>query len=234
MAYEDVNSIRLLKNLFDQCRVDGEIDSSDSGDDGDFVGLSTLGPASVKPKKSEIKRSLENPLLKQLEAEPAIASMEEWEQQQVKDDEMLDTRKQPSYKIAYKQVVTTEDIYLQMGLKTPATSSCEDMIIDIDLPDETVNIDQMDLKVEAEVVNLQTPVYRLSLPLPHKVHPKKGRAEFDSDKKVLKLTMRLNRELDFVNFWRCEAMRGRSLKECKGSFIEGISKLIEEVKSGRS
>lgn len=200
MAYEDVNSIRLLKNLFDQCRVDGEIDSSDSGDDGDFVGLSTLGPASVKPKKSEIKRSLENPLLKQLEAEPAIASMEEWEQQQVKDDEMLDTRKQPSYKIAYKQVVTTEDIYLQMGLKTPATSSCEDMIIDIDLPDETVNIDQMDLKVEAEVVNLQTPVYRLSLPLPHKVHPKKGRAEFDSDKKVLKLTMRLNRELDFVNF----------------------------------
>lgn len=200
MAYEDVNSIRLLKNLFDQCRVDGEIDSSDSGDDGDFVGLSTLGPASVKPKKSEIKRILENPLLKQLEAEPAIASMEEWEQQQVKDDEMLDTRKQPSYKIAYKQVVTTEDIYLQMGLKTPATSSCEDMIIDIDLPDETVNIDQMDLKVEAEVVNLQTPVYRLSLPLPHKVHPKKGRAEFDSDKKVLKLTMRLNRELDFVNF----------------------------------
>lgn len=200
MAYEDVNSIRLLKNLFDQCRVDGEIDSSDSGDDGDFVGLSTLGPASVKPKKSEIKRSLENPLLKQLEAEPAIASMEEWEQQQVKDDEMLDTRKQPSYKIAYKQVVTTEDIYLQMGLKTPATSSCEDMIINIDLPDETVNIDQMDLKVEAEVVNLQTPVYRLSLPLPHKVHPKKGRAEFDSDKKVLKLTMRLNRELDFVNF----------------------------------
>lgn len=200
MAYEDVNSIRLLKNLFDQCRVDGEIDSSDSGDDGDFVGLSTLGPASVKPKKSEIKRSLENPLLNQLEAEPAIASMEEWEQQQVKDDEMLDTRKQPSYKIAYKQVVTTEDIYLQMGLKTPATSSCEDMIIDIDLLDETVNIDQMDLKVEAEVVNLQTPVYRLSLPLPHKVHPKKGRAEFDSDKKVLKLTMRLNRELDFVNF----------------------------------
>lgn len=212
MAYEDVNSIRLLKNLFDQCRVDGEIDSSDSGDDGDFVGLSTLGPASVKPKKSEIKRSLENPLLKQLEAEPAIASMEEWEQQQVKDDEMLDTRKQPSYKIAYKQVVTTEDIYLQMGLKTPATSSCEDMIIDIDLPDETVNIDQMDLKVEAEVVNLQTPVYRLSLPLPHKVHPKKGRAEFDSDKKVLKLTMRLNRELDFVNFWRCEASAGPFIK----------------------
>lgn len=197
MAYDD---IRLLKNLFEQCRVDGG-NSDDSENDGDLPGSSTFhGPGSFKPRKSEVKQTLENPLLKQIEPEPAVKSMMEWEQQQIKDDELLDTRKQPDFKITYKQAVTTEDIYLQMGLKTPATSSCEDMIVDIPLPEETVNIDQMDLTVEADKVDLQTPIYHLSLSLPHKIHAKKGRAEFDSDKKVLRLTLRMDREYDFVNF----------------------------------
>lgn len=201
MAYGDSNSIHLLKSLFNQCRVDGG-NSSDSENEGDFPGSSSmLGPASVKPKKSEVKKSLENSLLKKIESEgTAVTSMDEWMKQQAEDEELLDTRKQPEYTLTYKQSVTTEDIYLQMGLKTPATSSCEDMIVDIQLPDETVNIDRMDLRVEVDSVHLQTPVYRLQLSLPHKVHPKKGRAEFDSDKKVLKLTLRMNRELDFVNF----------------------------------
>jgi hypothetical protein len=41
---------------------------------------------------------------------------------------------QPEYEIVYKQKVTSEDIYLQMGNKTPATASCEDMIVKIKLP----------------------------------------------------------------------------------------------------
>lgn len=193
MAYEDINSIRLLKNLFDQCLDRG---SSDSDNDGDFP----HGPADVKPKKREVKKTLENPLLVKIEADPAVKSVEEWEKQLVEDDDLFDTRKQPDFKITYKQAVTTEDMYLQMGLKTPATSSCEEMIVDIFLPDETVTIDQMELNVQAEMVHLQTPVYRLKLSLPHKIDPKKGRAAFDPDKKVLKLTLRMNREYDFVNF----------------------------------
>lgn len=201
MAYGDANSINLLKNLFAQCRVDGG-NSSDSEHEGDFPGSSSmLGPGSVKPKKSEIKNTLENSLLKSIEpGGTAAQSMDEWIKQQENDEELLDTRKQPEYTITYKQCVTTEDIYLQMGLKTPATSSCEDMVVEIKLPEETVNIDRMDLRVEPDSVHLHTPVYRLTLSLPHKIHPKKGRAEFDSDKKVLKLTLRMNRELDFVNF----------------------------------
>lgn len=196
MAYDEVNSIRLLKNLFDECRVN-EGDSTDSDSDG---AAPDFGPSSVKPRKTEFVKTLENSLLKKIDEDPNINSMEEWEQQQKSDEEFLDTRKQPDYTIAYKQAVTTEDIYLQMGLKTPATSSCEDMIIDIQLPDESVKIDQMELNVEADAVHLQTPTYRLKLSLPHRIDPKKGRAAYDSEKKVLKLTLRLNRELDFVNF----------------------------------
>lgn len=87
-----------------------------------------------------------------------------------------------------------------MTAKTAATSSCEDMIIEVLLPEETVKIDMMYLNVEPKDVILQTPIYRLKLPLPHTVNPKKGRAEYDSEKKILKLTLRLDRELDYVNF----------------------------------
>lgn len=200
MAYEDYNSIRLLKNLFDQCKVN-KGDSSDSDAEGDFPGTSSaLGPASIKPKKSEVKKTLENPLMIKIDPEPSINSMEELERQQELDQELLDTRKQPEFSIAYKQALTTSDIYLQMGMKTSATASCENMVIEIKLPEETVTIDQMDLKVEPADIRLETPVYKFSLNLPHSVDPKRSRAEYDVDTKVLKLTLKMNRELDFINF----------------------------------
>lgn len=200
MSYEDFNSIRLLKNLFNQCKVD-KGDSSDSDADGDFPGTSAaLGPASVKPKNSEVKKTLENPLLKKIDVETGISSMEDLERQQALDQALLDSRRSPNFAISYKQAVTTEDIYLQMGMKTPATSSCENMVVEIKLPEETVGIDQMDLKVDPQDIHLETPVYKFDLNLPHSVDPKRSRAEYDVDTKVLKLTLKMNRELDFINF----------------------------------
>lgn len=193
----DPNSIHLLKNLFEKCNGESSSDSEDE----EKLPSSAFGPGDIKPKKAEIKNSLENPLLKKVETKDEIAkSMEEWEQMQRDDEEALDTRKSPEYSIVYKQAITTEDVYLQMGLKTPATSSCEDMIVDIKLPDETVGIDRMELVLEEGHVDLKTPVYRLKLTLPSKVSPAKSRAQFDVDKKILKLTLRMNREYDFVNF----------------------------------
>lgn len=195
----DVNSIELLKNLFDKCNKDGDQDSSDSEDD---EGTS-FGPGDIKSKqkRSEIVKTLENPLMKKIdEHSNVIKSMEEWENIQKEDEDLVDSRIEPEYSITYKQSVTTEDIYLQMGFKTPATSSCEDMIVEIKLPEETASIDQMDLTVEEEKVELKTSIYRLKLMLPHKISPQKGKAEFDSIKKSLKLTLRMNREFDFVNF----------------------------------
>lgn len=191
----DVNSITLLKNLFDQCKDQNE-NSSDSEDE------LSLNPLNLgDKKKAEIKNTVENPLLKKITTQvDFLNSIEQWDEQQKKDEELLDSRKAPDYKISYKQVISTEDIYLQMGLKTPATSSCEDMIIEIQLPDEMVGIDQMDLNVTENEVQLRSPVYNLKLLLPQKVHPNKGLAEYDADKKLLKITIRMDREYDFVNF----------------------------------
>ena len=54
-----------------------------------------------------------------------------------------DPRLQPDYEIIFKQKVTTEEMFLQMGNKTPATSSCEDMVVKIKLPgvEKLANID---------------------------------------------------------------------------------------------
>ena len=49
-------------------------------------------------------------------------------------DSYDDPRMQPEYEIVFKQKVTTEDIYLQMGNKNQSTASCEDMIVKISLP----------------------------------------------------------------------------------------------------
>ncbi|KAG5675865.1 hypothetical protein PVAND_005733 [Polypedilum vanderplanki] len=194
----DVSSIELLKNLFEKCNGDQSSSESDEAED-----LPSFGPGDIKSKKkkSSIVKTLENPLLKRTnECSTAIKSIEEWEQSQKEDEELIDSRLQPEYSITYKQSVTTEDIYLQMGLKTPATSSCEDMIVEIKIPNETTTIEQMDLSVEEEKIELKTSIYRLKLMLPQKVNPQKGKAEYDSTKKILKLTLRMNREYDFVNF----------------------------------
>lgn len=194
----DGNSMQLLKNLFDQCQKDEN--SSDSEDD-EGVNVS-LGPGDITSIKSKIINTLENPLMKKIDGGTSvrIKSMEEFEQAQKCDEELLDSRLQPEYSIAYKQSVTTEDIYLQFGLKTAMSSSCEDMVIEIKLPDESVGIDQMQLNTENDKIELSTTVYYLKLMLPQKIHPQKGRAEYDSTKKLLKLTLRMDREYDFVNF----------------------------------
>jgi hypothetical protein len=61
-----------------------------------------------------------------------------WDENEVEEGAEFDTRddprSQPDYEIVFKQKVTTEEMFLQMGNKTPATSSCEDMVVKIKLP----------------------------------------------------------------------------------------------------
>lgn len=91
-------------------------------------------------------------------------------------------------------------ISLQMGNKTAATSSCEHMILNINLPDDDICIDEIELAVEKDRIKLFTKLYKLDLPLTHQIDPDKGNASFDVDKKILKLTLKLCREFDYVNF----------------------------------
>lgn len=128
-------------------------------------------------------------------------NIEEWQEQQVQmDEDLLDDRKRPEYRISYKQNVCTEDVFLQMGNKTTATASCDELVLDIALPEETVGIERMDLRVAEREIDLHTPVYRLKLPLVQPVNPDKGKALYDTDKRCLTLRLKMIREFDFVNF----------------------------------
>lgn len=124
----------------------------------------------------------------------------EWEEQETKLNDELDDRVTPEYRIVYKQSVAPEDIYLQMGNKTPATSSCEEMCLEILMPNETVCIDRMELDVSTHEIDLKTPYYRLKLPLVQPTDPDRGKAQWDDKKKILHLTLRMKREYDFINF----------------------------------
>lgn len=60
--------------------------------------------------------------------------------------------------------------------------------------------DDVDLQISKHHMDIRSPLFRLSLPLPHPVNPDKCTAEWDSDTFTLKVTLLLNRELDCVNF----------------------------------
>lgn len=126
---------------------------------------------------------------------------ESWlEKQQEEDELLLEARKTPNYKMSYKQSVGTEDVFLQMGNRSASSISCEDMVIAIELPEEIVPVEQMNLDISENDIDLQTPVYRLKVPLVHPIDPDLGTAKYDSETKILTLTLKMKREFDFVNF----------------------------------
>lgn len=85
-----------------------------------------------------------------------------------------------------------------MGLKNPTTASCEDMIITVHMPEE--NHHNMDLKIVKDKLTLASPRFCLDLPLPHPVDPQRGNAQWDKDQEKLTITLRMDRDLDLVNF----------------------------------
>ena len=201
----DIVDVKLLQNLLYPKKE--EEDSSESDDEQRCL----MKPRDVEPSESrkisatktgEIP-STSNSYLKLIpvEEQNKPQTIEDWEQQEAEANEsLLESRPRPEYKIVYQQEVTPEDVYLQMGNKTASTASCEKMRIEISMPLETVPIEQMQLDVARESIDLQTPKYRLKLSLMHPIDPDKGSAEWDKDKKVLVLSLRMTRELDFVNF----------------------------------
>lgn len=163
------------------------------------------GPGDIKPTSGPASTaSASRPTAAATAAAEAVklpATIEEWQQQHEQDDlDALESRACPDYSIAYKQTVSTEDVFLQMGNKTAATASCDEMVISIDMPDETVGIERMDLAVHRLGIDLQSPVYRLKMPLPHPINPDAGSAKYDAAVKRLTLRLKMVREFDYVNF----------------------------------
>lgn len=129
------------------------------------------------------------------------STLDEWEQSERSLlADCLVGRKTPDYRISYKQAVAPEDIFLGMGNKTAATASCEEMCVEIELPDETAHIDQMQLDVNPLEIELQTAVYHLKLPLVQRIDVDRSKATWVAERKTLRLLLRMKREYDFINF----------------------------------
>ncbi|XP_055905503.1 dynein axonemal assembly factor 6 [Eupeodes corollae] len=197
--FDNGDSILLLKKLLQP----NEESSSDSEDDNNQNKTRNIGPSHFGPKKQTSSKTKNPRNIPEPETESIKknTNIDEWLDKQEKEDtEILETRKRPEYLISYKQSVGTEDVFLQMGNKTNATSSCEDMIIEIKLPEETVAVHQMKISVTTSEIDLTTPIYRLKLPLGQPINPDKSSAKYFSEQKLLRLTCRMDREYDFVNF----------------------------------
>ncbi|KAH8366793.1 hypothetical protein KR200_010913 [Drosophila serrata] len=207
--FDNPEQLRQLQNLLNpnQRRPGVEYSSSEDEDDSMVVNKMTpggIGPSKTPgfPTKAKSKKKpnpLHTPLVEEQKKQPE--NLEEWQlQQEREDNDILDSRKTPEYTMTYRQAVGTEDVFLQMGNRTGASASCEDLIMEISLPDESMAADKMSLSLQETEVDLGTCLYRLRLPLPHPVDVDRCHAKYDSEERKLRLTLRLKRELDFVNF----------------------------------
>lgn len=200
------NNLKLLQDLLKE----HERDSSDSEPDDRLPTFSTKisTPTSDSNQQQNSANEHSSPINTQNTSrqsgqcgKKSPQTLSEWEEQEaLLNDNELEDRLTPEYRIVYKQSVAPEDIYLQMGNKTAATSSCEEMCLEIRMPKETVSIDRMELDVSPHEIDLKTPMYRLKLPLVQPTDPDRGKAQWDDQKKILRLTLRMKREYDFINF----------------------------------
>lgn len=85
-----------------------------------------------------------------------------------------------------------------MGPKTPLTSSCEAMVIDVKMPgDRTPDICT---DVTDDAVDVRSPNYRLHVPFPHNVVKQMSKASWNPSTDTLTVTVFLKRDLDAINF----------------------------------
>ncbi|XP_017068226.1 dynein assembly factor 6, axonemal [Drosophila eugracilis] len=208
--FDHPDQLKMLQDLLNPNQRRGGIDYSSDEDEEDSMVANKMNPGRIgrpvegdstgnKPKNKKKPNPLATPLVEEEKKQPE--SLEQWQEQQEKEDnDILETRKSPEYQMCYRQAVGTEDVFLQMGNRTSSSASCEDLILDIFLPDEEMSADKMSLNLQETELDLATCLYRLRLPLPHPVNVDRCNAKYDSELKKLRLTLRLKRELDYVNF----------------------------------
>ncbi|KAG2490866.1 hypothetical protein HYH03_010784 [Edaphochlamys debaryana] len=130
---------------------------------------------------------------------PRVDPKEIWREDELVDpvdDDVDDGRETPSYEFLYKQAVDTADNFLGMSGKDNSSTSCEDLVVRIELPGAE-GAAELDLDVKDTYLKLSSPRYKLSIHLPHKVDGERGKAKWDSAKKVLAITLRIIRDDPF-------------------------------------
>eukprot|EP00761_Pharyngomonas_kirbyi_P003387 gb/GECH01003391.1/.p1 GENE.gb/GECH01003391.1/~~gb/GECH01003391.1/.p1 ORF type:complete len:174 (+),score=56.63 gb/GECH01003391.1/:1-522(+) len=102
-----------------------------------------------------------------------------------------DPRENPRYEILYSQDVASQDVYLGTDMmKDPSSRSCPLLIIRVEMPQcQNVN------KISADVINnylqVESPQYKLLLPMERKVDENSARAKWISNEKILQITVKI-------------------------------------------
>lgn len=98
-----------------------------------------------------------------------------------------DDRPCPRYEISYKQAVGTQDTFLGLGDKSPASADCTHITIKIHFPGCAGK--DLDLDVTKNRIKAESKTLRLFTYLPVNVDKDKGSAKFDKAKEVLIVTL---------------------------------------------
>jgi hypothetical protein len=160
--------------------------------------LANASPASVIPstivKRGDTSSRAEKSKLGKSEQKEKVDGAEIWDETEVQTSEELqlqvkDSRKRPDYDVLYKQRVGSEDLYLGIGEVTPASASCEMIVLKIALPGDSIS--DLDLDVKKQTLVLKSKIHHLATYLPHPVDHNSGEAKWDGDKCVLSVTLPL-------------------------------------------
>ncbi|KAH3695144.1 hypothetical protein DPMN_082600 [Dreissena polymorpha] len=167
----------MLSSLCDMMRPPDE--ESDSDEDKPVSSIAQLTPGCIGPAKKNNSSGQNNTAKKD--------TKDIWDAEEVQEgaefESIYDPRPQPEYDIVYKQAVTSEDMFLQMGNKTPSTASCEEMVVKVKLPG--TKLADVTLDVKTKFLDCRTPNYFLGLHLPHPVDSKSGKAQWDGKSETL-------------------------------------------------
>ncbi|VUZ55747.1 unnamed protein product [Hymenolepis diminuta] len=183
--------------ISDLCALKKLISPDDDSSDDEKLAKQTIkyGPGEIGPKKKKNT-------VKEVEKELSTNSNDIWRLEEVPDatyvEDLYDPRPRPEYEIHFKQDVSAEDMFLQMGPKNATTACCEYLVVSVKLPETTK--DEIKLDVKEQFLDLRTKKFKLGLHLPNPVKPESSKAKWMSEKSTLEITLLNNREFDFMNF----------------------------------
>jgi dynein assembly factor 6, axonemal len=106
------------------------------------------------------------------------------------EDSIADTKDErpcPRYELSYKQSVGTEDTFLGLSDKSPASADSTHLVVKIHFPGSTMK--QLELDVTKNRIKAESRTHRLFTYLPVSVDQDNGTAKFDTKKEVLTVTL---------------------------------------------
>mmetsp|Transcript_9381 Transcript_9381/g.10113 ORF Transcript_9381/g.10113 Transcript_9381/m.10113 type:complete len:191 (-) Transcript_9381:83-655(-) len=152
---------------------------------------SSTAPTNVKVNRGQSQTNGDSTVAVETARNPsARESKSIWDDAEIPSEDALlvhDERPAPRYEFSYKQSIGTEDTFLGLGDKTPLTSDCTHLVIKIHFPKSSMK--ELDLDVSKTRIIASSKTHRLFTYFPVNVDDQNGKAQFDSKKEVLTVTL---------------------------------------------